>query len=427
MSQNIYLINIHSFANAGDAALTLATIQQLERNFPGCDVTLQVDDLENYQEAYHAVVSIYRWVRGSHVGGNPKWNKWNLIRLLPSTLIPVFTYRLIRRPCFWLTPVSLHPALKAYFDADLIVSKPGGFLYSSGLGVTLIIAIYVMALGIFSGKPVYLYPQSIGPLKYKWECFLIRWLAMKTRIFMVREKISLDQLEKCGVKQEQVRLIPDTAFDFQTGVDAGEWFQNHGFRTGNVPLMGMTVIQWDAQNKDFSDQAKYELMMGALAREFILKYRGKVVIFTQVWGPSESQDDRPAAQRVAKLLADLQECILLLDEPLSPSLLKSLYAHMDLFTGTRMHSNIFALSQGIPVIAIGYYHKTQGIMRMLGLQDWVVEINHIEKNNLLFLLDQLWENRLALKESISIKVQELIQQARQAGNWVAEDFEKTRK
>lgn len=422
MPENIYLINVHSFANAGDAALTLATIQQLEKHFPASQITLQLDDLETYAEPYPPVISLYRWVRGAKVGGAPQWNLGHLLGLLPATLLPVLTYRVFRRPWMGLTPKALRATLHAYFDADLVVSKPGGFLYSSGLGLTLWVAVYVMALAIWAGKPLYLYPQSVGPLKYRWEYALMRWLVAHARIFMVREAISLTELEKCGVTPAQVRLTMDTAFDFQGAGDAAAWFAARGFPLGPSPLMGITAIQWGAQQKGFQTQTQYETALAAVARHFIHTHGGKVILFTQAWGPSESQDDRPVARRVAERLTDLAGHVLLLDEPLPPALLKALYGRMDVFLGTRMHSNIFALSQGVPVLAIGYYPKTLGIMKMLTLQDWVVDIGQIEEAPLLARFDQLWSHRAPLKELIVHKVRPLIQEAAQAGKWVAEDY-----
>ena len=63
---------------------------------------------------------------------------------------------------------------------------------------------------------------------------------------------------------------------------------------------------------------------------------------------------------------------------------------MDVFLGTRMHSNIFALSGRVPVIAIGYLHKTQGIAAQVGIEDWVIDIQDIEAAGLISKFDQLW-------------------------------------
>ena len=45
---------------------------------------------------------------------------------------------------------------------------------------------------------------------------------------------------------------------------------------------------------------------------------------------------------------------------------------LDYLVGTRFHSVIFALAARVPCIAIGYEHKTRGIMRDLSLDGWVL-------------------------------------------------------
>ena len=44
MPLEIFLVNVYSMLNAGDAALTIETIQQLRENFPGCHITMSIDD-----------------------------------------------------------------------------------------------------------------------------------------------------------------------------------------------------------------------------------------------------------------------------------------------------------------------------------------------------------------------------------------------
>jgi colanic acid/amylovoran biosynthesis protein len=46
--------------------------------------------------------------------------------------------------------------------------------------------------------------------------------------------------------------------------------------------------------------------------------------------------------------------------------------------GTRLHSVIFSLVGGAPAIAISYNHKVDGIMGMLGLEKYVLDISMME-------------------------------------------------
>jgi len=88
-----------------------------------------------------------------------------------------------------------------------------------------------------------------------------------------------------------------------------------------------------------------------------------------------------------------------------------------------MHSNIFALSQGVPLIAIAYFHKTWGIMQMLGLERWVIDIEAVTPEGLINKLVELWQEREQIKQLIKIKVRDLIAKTNLASLYVASDFD----
>jgi colanic acid/amylovoran biosynthesis protein len=47
-----------------------------------------------------------------------------------------------------------------------------------------------------------------------------------------------------------------------------------------------------------------------------------------------------------------------------------------------MHSNIFALTLGLPTVAISYDPKTDGIMAALGLSEYVIAASALDRNAL---------------------------------------------
>ena len=49
------------------------------------------------------------------------------------------------------------------------------------------------------------------------------------------------------------------------------------------------------------------------------------------------------------------------DEEAPPDLLQAAYGCCDVFLGSRLHSNIFALIRHVPVLAIAYQDKTIGV------------------------------------------------------------------
>ena len=176
MNENILLINVHSSRNLGDAALLQAAQQQLQQKFPGSQFTLCMDDPISHTGDGVALQSISAWVHPMGENGEPQWNLLRLAWLLPASCLPVWSWRLIGKAIFWITPRSLRRIIQAYLHADIVVSKPGGFLFSSGREISLLVALYSITLAIMAGKLVYILPQSIAPLRYYLTAPMVSWV-----------------------------------------------------------------------------------------------------------------------------------------------------------------------------------------------------------------------------------------------------------
>ena len=143
---DILLINVHSLKNAGDAALTQVAVEQIELNFPNCNITLVLDDPEIPTEYGQIINSLNAWLKPTDKDGNARWSISHILFFIPATIIPLIIYRIFNLRFFLLTPAKLQKLLSAYFNADIIISQPGGFLYSSGRGFVLLINLYSLSV-----------------------------------------------------------------------------------------------------------------------------------------------------------------------------------------------------------------------------------------------------------------------------------------
>jgi colanic acid/amylovoran biosynthesis protein len=192
------------------------------------------------------------------------------------------------------------------------------------------------------------------------------------------------------------------------------------------PLLGVTLLNWEAQFGPFQRQAAYETAVVAAIRHFIHVREGHVALFAQVRGPTRAEDDRVPARRVYGQLADVAENVTFIESDPSPMELKAAYGLMDLFIGTRLHSNIFALSENVPAVLIQYQYKTRGIARMLGLEKWVLEIESVIGEQLCAALDQLWREREQIQAHIQERMQHVQTQIAQIGPMIVQDFRQGR-
>ena len=89
-------------------------------------------------------------------------------------------------------------------------------------------------------------------------------------------------------------------------------------------------------------------------------------------------------------------------------MLQSIYSNLDIMIGTRMHANILALTRGTPGLPIGYLHKTLGIARYVGIEDWVLDIQNINGEVLAHKLLELFEERAQMRAPSSMFCRQLL-------------------
>jgi colanic acid/amylovoran biosynthesis protein len=426
---NILIINLHSSHNAGDAALTSVAVQQLRAAFPGARLTLAMNDPASYVSDtsghVRVVGSFMYWLQAVSETGQARWQMRELFWLPLAYTLALLCYGAAGWRVYPLLNREQRDLLDAYLDADLVVSAPGNFLYHSGrLGLPFLVAVLSMVVALVLRKPLYTMPQSIGPLRRWWEGLLVRAVLRRARLVLVREPATVTQLRRIGAWWSHCHLLPDLAFAFE-GVEreqARHWLQVQGAdRARDRPLIGVTLINWSAQYGGFGGQTGYETAFCMALHAFVKQYGGKVLCFPQVCGPAYAEDDRVVARRVAAQLRAVGVPALYIDGPVAPEVLKSAYGEMDLFIGTRMHSNIFALAEEVPTLAVGYRFKTQGIMHMVGLEHQVIDITKVDAGRLHALIDATWANRAALRSHIRREAAECARQAASAATLIARD------
>ena len=145
----------------------------------------------------------------------------------------------------------------------------------------------------------------------------------------------------------------------------------------------------------------------------------------QVLGPVEIENDLSAARQVYDLITHKSETAIV-EKDFSPAQLLNIYEKAYVFVGTRFHSVIFALVAGTPALAISYYGpKSKGIMKMVGLEDFVLDIGNLTFTTLSQRLDLLIRQRDALAMRVNEQVRKLREQAAKTPAFLCQLGEKT--
>jgi colanic acid/amylovoran biosynthesis protein len=312
----------------------------------------------------------------------------------------------------------------AYCEADLVVNCPGNQFFTMGtFGWPLLISAASIFCAYLFKRPVYVLPQSIGPLQRRWERYLLKWLLTRARIVFVREPLSLRLARDLGLPTEKVKFSPDLAFE-SPYVDrdcALAFLECLGY-DNSKGAVGVTVINRMTGSLKEEWFGPYYFALAAALERLVQKYGVRIYFFPQVTGPTQQEDDRIAARKVAEIMKDVTGNIVIVDELLSPAMLKGSYGLMDIFVATRMHSGIFASSMGVPTLFIGYLTKIRGMVESLDLQDWLIELNEAEETCLWEKLEKLWLQRDVLKMSLLDTMSQVVEQTHQVGVLIAEDY-----
>jgi len=418
MPANILITNAYSARNRGDAAIILGMVESLRRTEVFREAEIRVSSADHPADAARyplPVVPSFHSLK-NRFSSSPGINAlYFLVVLLPMSLMWAVAWRLGRLDLP--LPGSLRELMQAYTRADLVVAAGGGYLYTTSAihgNVVLLITVYSFFFGMLLGKPVSLYAQSVGPFAGSLQAWLVRWALSRVRLVEVREKVSRQLLDGWGMPTP-VQEAADAAFLLEAR-PPGERVQIVG--ASGRPAVGMTVRRWF---RDREQQAEYERTMASFVDWLVEHREAEVIILPQVTYAEGHDDDREAARSVVASVAR-RERVRVVEDELGAKEIKWLCGRMGFFVGTRMHSNIFALSLGVPTLAVAYQPKTEGIMAALGLEDFVVPIEDLSLQTLTDRFEALSRDQAKIREHLQEVIGEVEESAELAGRLIAEDF-----
>ncbi len=415
----ILISHVYSSHNAGDAAILSAQISELKRVFHHPELSvLSVDNIRaDYK--FDGVPVVKALMYGAVSPSNHKLTKLLLAwSMMAYTVLWVITLRLTRLalplPRAWRQPLRLLAA------ADLQVCVGGGYLRAKddhSSTVILLLLFHQIWLAKLLKKPVYLYAQSFGPYPKKIQRRIAVAGLRRVDLILVREARSAQLLAGLGLTAPLITQVPDSAFLFKPPRQPRP-SQLVGPTTGSQ-VVGLTVRAWLPP----AAQAEYEQAMAGFISRITRSGDLNVVVIAQVTSEHHDDDDRLVGQRLARLLKGNEQVTFL--ERLDYRAIKLVITDLDYLVGTRFHSVIFALSAGVPVIAIEYEHKTSGIMQDLGLEKWVIDMEDVTTDGLARLFAHLVEQRQAYVRQLQTVIPAYVDKAHRAAEIIKQAYERS--
>ncbi|WP_058301293.1 polysaccharide pyruvyl transferase family protein [Gorillibacterium timonense] len=387
---NILITNAYCYLNKGDSGIIRAMVQEFRKEYPQARITVISLFPELDQDKYGDC---------RVVGGllSPYKGKSRLAKVLRNSF---------RWSALWaanLLKLPVHPTLREFREADIVVSCGGGYFKARNLAQFLgdFMYHYVQFMtAVQYRKPFVIYAQTVGEFgENALVQSKIRRIIKKSALCLPREPISSAFLKRFVPDADNCFETSDIAFLLEKKEIGPGRLQK--LLTSNSMKIGITMRSWHFPGEANRDEllAGYKETM----RQTILHLAGipgaQVFLMPQCIGPGED-NDLIISREIHSRLEGLPN-VHLIGENLTPEELKGVYSCMDLFLGTRMHSNIFSLSEGVPCVAVSYDPKTDGIMKAVGLEEYVLPIKGIKEQALISLVDKALADLDGMRRTLS--------------------------
>lgn len=376
----VTLVNTWHDDNKGDSAIVIGTLQVL-RTLLGkqAHFALVAEGVTDERELPHA----YRHVLA--VIGSLAMAP----RLMPSlkwahTRAGLYLSAAIYLCRFWAAALTLTRSRAAgarlIAESSLVISKGGHLLHAKKANPIHLANLYShlapLMLARHYGVPFVLWGHSLGPFNDPLSRRLACAVLKDAYRIGVRESLSYELALQLKLPSEKLVLLPDPAFMITPTLTkrVEQRMEQDALSPGE--FLAVTVRQYGRpQSESFQRYLNgvAAVVQGLLQAGFVRQVA--VVVHTQ--GPIPGENDAIAAEQLLRRLQGLPVC--LIHEDFTPAELCALYGQSKLLLGTRFHSVILAMAGGAPACAISYFGpKSQGIMRDLGLSEWVTSMEELE-------------------------------------------------
>lgn len=356
---NILVINQPPF-NRGDESAHKGLVRTLLKRLPDAQIRVlsPLEDIENVRQ--YSVQD----------------NRLNYI-FAPAPILKYHTFYELGmfRNMKWLW--KYHPTFRQYRGiflwADWVMCAPGGICMG---GFQNWGHLFLLKLAEWCGKPLAYYGRSFGPfpteteMQRKFKTFSLEMLHYFSFLSIRDHKTELIA-EELGIPY--VSTV-DSAF-----LDSPKVAVPYELRAaiGDKPYMVFVpnYLLWHYAYKDrISHDTVINFYLSVIDEIFAANPEQNIVMLPQVFcGTSYATSDVELFRELADKKNDKR--IIVAADCYSSDVQQTVIHNANYVIGSRYHSIVFALNQGVPCIALSYEHKISGLLQTLGKEEWCIEFS----------------------------------------------------
>lgn len=342
VKKNILISGYYGFDNSGDDAILRAIINDISENIDNVEITV-LSKNPSYTEKVYKINAVDRF--------------------------------------------SLRSVVRAIRQCDLFISGGGSLLQDVTSTRSLLYYISLMRLAKFLNKKVMVYANGVGPINRKINRIWTRQILNKVDLITLRDEDSRSFLKELKVSNENIFVTADPVFTLEaTRTKEVEEILKKEAIPNDKPLVGVSFRNWKDSINLIENIAK--------TIDYLVESKDVNILLI----PMHYPDDLEISKRVMEKVENKNTY--LLSAKYSVEDLMGIINRLEIILAMRLHSLIYAASQGTPMVGIVYDPKIEGFLRSINM-DYMCPAEGLRYEELIEKFNIVWDNRKSLREDLN--------------------------
>jgi polysaccharide pyruvyl transferase WcaK-like protein len=230
---------------------------------------------------------------------------------------------------------------------------------------------------------------------------LLRWVLNQADAIGARDPLASQTMQKLGVTTP-ITVTADWAFQLPGRLPPAIGTQLETLRAhGHRELIGVNLRDEKSGGPERETRQHLPYREKLVAALTGLLRRTSAAIGVVSMTQSRKTDDHAFALRIRDAIpAPLQSRFVVFPPDLNPAQIKGVIGQMDIFISTRLHPTIFAVSEGVPTLAIHDLLKVRGFMEHCGLHEFFLSLDNTDPETLVASALDMLGHRAAISQRI---------------------------
>ena len=285
-------------------------------------------------------------------------------------------------------------------SAKLLISGGGTLIQDATSTKSLLYYLGIIFLAQKMGLKTMVYANGIGPVKEK-NYDKVKKVLDNVDLITLRENVSVEELRKCNVSNQNVKVTADPAFNlFPSKTERADEILSKYSVEREDKLIAVSVRNCKHFPENFEEKLAQSL-------DFVAE-KGYIPVFI----PMQKSADLSISLNIASKMKHQSR---VMDRDLTVEDMLAVIGRCDLACGMRLHMLIFASVMNVPMAGIAYDPKIKGFMEYMSQTNFV-KLEDFSTEKFTNLLEDCVNNLDSIKAQLQQASTELKKKAAENAN-----------